>query len=130
MQKIILLIIISLICIVLTAGCINQSNETSHDHTEVVPLCILISNKDIVKYNITLRITDEHNNTIYQKHLSLLANEKRDIKNITIDKGKYFVSVELNDNRSKTYPVHVGKYAYYVYVNLYRDKIEIIQTVE
>ena len=130
MQKIISLIIISLICIVLTAGCVNQSNETSHDHTEIVPLCILISNKDVIKYNITLRITDEYGSTIYQKYLSLSANEKRDIKNITIDKGKYFVSVELNDNRSKTYPVHVGEYAYYVYVNLYRDKIEIIQTVE
>ena len=53
----------------------------------------------------------------------------KDVHSIKV-KGKYFVSVELNDNRNETYPVYVSENAYYVYININKNEIEIKQTVE
>ena len=129
-MKRILLLIILLISIILFTGCFNNPNKNNNGNQEVPPLNILITNNAEIEYNISLIITNENDDNIFQENFSLNINEEKDIKNITKVKGKYFVSVELNDNRNETYPVYVSENAYYVYININKNEIEIKQTVE
>ena len=130
MKRNIIIIFVIIVIIIIVIGCTNNSKNNNQNKKSIPPLNILITNKDIVKYNGSLVILDDINNVINKSNFSLEPNGNKDIENITSKKGKYFISVILEDSRNKTYPVYVSEYAYYVYVNLYHDEIEITQTVE